>query len=93
VAGGGGGQDAAVVAAGEREPGPHFLCPGHHLGVTGFLAEAPCRLPGGFSGGAVGGVVLDATNQRGEPARHGEQFGVLAEGELAVQHGGDPAQP
>jgi hypothetical protein len=49
----GGGQDAAVVAAGEREPGAHLLRPGHDLGAAGFLAQAPGRLPGRFGGVAV----------------------------------------
>jgi len=53
--------------------------------------QAACRV--GFGGGAVGGVVLDAADQPGQPARQRQQLLVLGEGELPVQHGGDPPEP
>jgi hypothetical protein len=93
VAGFGGGEDAAVVAAGEGEPGAHFLGPGHDLVAAGFLAEAPGGVTGPFGGGAVDRVVLDAADESGEPARHGQKLAVLADGEVAVEHGGDAVQP
>jgi hypothetical protein len=41
----------------------------------------------------VNGVVFDAADQRGQPAGHSQQFPVLADGQLPVQHRGDTPKP
>ena len=85
--------DAMVIASRQGDPRPDLVRPRFDLGMISFSPERQRSLAGGLGRLPVAGVIFDARDQQGDPARKRQDLAVLIQREALALEGADPAQP